>query len=88
MFRVGNLTECVDMIKIKKLKPTDRDYLLRDEKKVLVDDKKGVVIGKGVDSLMKFIDNRKHNYDAIDCMAKIKMAKIKLAERGAGKGEV
>jgi len=50
-------------MKIKKLKPTDPEYLLRDEKKVLVDDKKGIVIGKGVDSLMKFIDSKKHNYD-------------------------
>jgi len=50
-------------VRIKKLKPADRGYLLRDEKKVLVDNKKGIVIGKGADSLMKFIDSKKHNYD-------------------------
>ena len=50
-------------IRIKKLKPTDRGYILRDEKKVLVDDKKGIVIGKGVDSLMKFIDSKKQKHD-------------------------
>ena len=50
-------------MKIRKLKPADTQYLFRDEKKVLVDKKKGVVIGKGVDSLMKHIDNRKYNYD-------------------------
>jgi hypothetical protein len=56
--RIGNIMT----VKIKKLKPTDREYLLRDERKVLVDERKGIVIGKGVDSLMKFIDSKKHNY--------------------------
>jgi prefoldin subunit 5 len=50
-------------VRIKKLKPTDREYILRDDKKVLVNEKKGIVIGKGVDSLMKFIDNQKQKYD-------------------------
>jgi hypothetical protein len=50
-------------MKIKKLKPTDAQYIFRDEKKVLADKKKGIVIGKGVDSLMKHIDNRKYKYD-------------------------
>jgi len=51
------------MVKIKKLKPTDPEYILRDEKKILVNEKKGIVIGKGTDSLMKHIDSRKHKYD-------------------------
>lgn len=50
-------------MRIKKLKPTDPEYILRDEKKVLVNERKGIVIGKGSDSLMKFIDGRKHKYD-------------------------
>lgn len=49
-------------MRIKKLKPTDPAYLFRDEKKVLVseDKHKRIVIGKGIDSLMRHIDSRKH----------------------------
>lgn len=49
--RIGNR---IMAVRIKKLKPTDRGYLLRDEKKVLVNEKKGIVIGKGADSLWWF----------------------------------
>jgi hypothetical protein len=49
-------------MRIKKLKPTDPEYLLRDDKKVLVNEKRGIVIGRGVDSLMKHIDNQGHRF--------------------------
>lgn len=52
-------------VKIKKLKPTDPEYILRDEKKVLVKDdgKIRITIGKGIDSLMRHIDSRKHIHE-------------------------
>ena len=50
------------MSKIKVLKPTDIEYLLRDEKKVLVIEKRGIVIGRGINSLMKVIDSKKINH--------------------------
>lgn len=54
------------MIKIKKLKPKDAEYLLRDEKKVLVGN--GVIIGKGADNLMRRIKPRGEN--AMDAFLK------------------
>jgi hypothetical protein len=55
-------------MKIKKLKPTDRDYLLRDDKKVLVNKSGSIVIGRGVDSLTKHLKHSRGEYaqDALD----------------------
>lgn len=54
-----------EIMRIKKLKPTDPGYLFRDERKVLVSENKRmrITIGTGIDSLMRHIDNQKHRHE-------------------------